>query len=369
MEVKKQRAVSYELLRIIAMLMIVILHYLSKGGVLRDLSGNAPFTGADYAAWFVEALCMGCVNAYIMISGYHGCMQEEFRIRKLFRLWETTLFYSIAITLLCGVCGVLMLQGQATQLSGLNLYDWLAVLFPVTTQEYWYITVYLIASLFIPFVNQGIRKLPKRTFQWILGMAILLLSVAKSVLPMEVPYDGYGYDVAWFLCVYLLGAYIRLYGFPLVGKKWRSLLLYLASATATFGIGMLVRALYVSSGALATYVTRNPFYQHNFILNLVTAVGLFCFFASIHIKEGLWAKGILLVSSCTLGVYLIHEQFYFRYMWTSWCGASQVAGTWAFLPHMLLTVLVIFAACTLIEYVRSRIARLLFRPKEKSHEA
>lgn len=361
--VKAPREASFELLRIVAMLMIVTVHYLSKGGVLADMTRQEAFSGADYAAWFVEALCMGCVDLYILISGYHGCMSQKFKVSKTLKLWGITILYSVGITVVCGLIGVLQIGGASVSLGDLSIYQWLNVVFPVTTEEYWFITAYIIASLFIPFINAGVSKLTKKQFQWILILLVIILSVAKSVLPISVPYDKCGYDTVWFLCLYVMGAYIRLHGFPLIGKKWLSLACYFGFAALSFGASMLVRMVYLANGSLVTYLERNPFYQLNFIGMLGAAVSLFCFFASIHIKGQVVSKIILQISGCTLGVYLIHEQLYFKYMWSSWCGASGVAGTWAFIPNMLLTVLAVFAGCCVIDFIRGSVAKAIFRKR------
>ena len=50
----KKRQLNYELLRILAMLMIVSLHYLSKGGILGE-PARADMTTAGYTAWLIEA--------------------------------------------------------------------------------------------------------------------------------------------------------------------------------------------------------------------------------------------------------------------------------------------------------------------------
>lgn len=71
MSIKNKRKLNYELLRIIAMLMIVCLHYLSKGSFL-DNPERSDMTMTGYAVWFVEALCLVVVNVYVLISGYFG---------------------------------------------------------------------------------------------------------------------------------------------------------------------------------------------------------------------------------------------------------------------------------------------------------
>ena len=65
----KERNLGIDLLRIISMLMIVVLHVLKKGGILENAEVNSAHY---YVAWVLEALCIGAVNCYALISGYVG---------------------------------------------------------------------------------------------------------------------------------------------------------------------------------------------------------------------------------------------------------------------------------------------------------
>ena len=105
MAAEKKRQLHYELLRIAAMLMIVSLHYLSKGGLLGD-PARADMTAAGYTAWFVEAFFLVAVNVYVLISGYFGVdarggmtngKNVSFRevMRRPLRIWKQVFFYSV----------------------------------------------------------------------------------------------------------------------------------------------------------------------------------------------------------------------------------------------------------------------------------
>jgi surface polysaccharide O-acyltransferase-like enzyme len=91
-----KRKTNYELLRIVAMLMIIALHYLDKGGILPKL--NTDFNGAGYVAWLVEAFCLMAVNVYVLLSGYFG-VESHWRIQKAVTLWGQVFFYSIFCSL------------------------------------------------------------------------------------------------------------------------------------------------------------------------------------------------------------------------------------------------------------------------------
>ena len=53
---KKERMANLEVLRCVAMMMVVVLHYLGKGGLLPDLT--APLSVQDMVAWLLEAFCI-----------------------------------------------------------------------------------------------------------------------------------------------------------------------------------------------------------------------------------------------------------------------------------------------------------------------
>ena len=64
----KKRNANFELLRIIAMLMIVVLHYNSHSGAL--LIPGEPATGVQIFATLMESFCITGVNVYVFLSGY-----------------------------------------------------------------------------------------------------------------------------------------------------------------------------------------------------------------------------------------------------------------------------------------------------------
>ena len=98
----KKRETNLELLRIIAMLMVISLHYLDKGNTLVEI-GKITFKNWNLAneltAWALEVLCYGAVNLYIMISGYF-LINARARMEKPFKMVIQVLFYSVGIFLI-----------------------------------------------------------------------------------------------------------------------------------------------------------------------------------------------------------------------------------------------------------------------------
>ena len=100
----KKREANFELLRIVAMLMIITLHYLDKGGILPK--PDSAFGLPGFLAWALEAFCVSAVNVYVLISAYF-LAESEYRPMRAVKLWIEVLFYSIGIAVILIVAGVL----------------------------------------------------------------------------------------------------------------------------------------------------------------------------------------------------------------------------------------------------------------------
>ena len=73
---KTKRLANFELLRCIAMMMVVVLHFLGKNGILAPLS-QASLAGYEYLAWGVESLCIVAVNVYLLHC--HTALDERWQ--------------------------------------------------------------------------------------------------------------------------------------------------------------------------------------------------------------------------------------------------------------------------------------------------
>ena len=85
-----------DLLRIIAMYMVVVLHILGCGGILETCK---KFSLNYYVAWFLETAAYCAVDVFAMISGY-VMVNTKFNGFKMIPLWLTVFFYSSIITIL-----------------------------------------------------------------------------------------------------------------------------------------------------------------------------------------------------------------------------------------------------------------------------
>lgn len=355
---KKERERNYEILRIIAMLMIVCLHYLSKGGALANPSGR--LTASGYTAWFIEAFCLVAVNVYVLISGYFGiCEKEDLHeskikitnvLKRTIRIYLQVWFYSVVI----GV--IFMLSG----LQEFDIYTVFMYVFPVSTEHYWFATAYLLLTLLMPFLNVGFDRIEKRSMQGILGCMLLVFCVAKTVLPMQLPWDHKGYDAFWFVFLYLTGAYLRRYGVKWITNRTRAILLYVFSTFIIFASFLVIRSLYLRTGMLEDFISYS--YSYNFLFSYLASIGLLLAFKANTKKDKTKTCGPVLqtISGAAFGVYLIHEHVNLRYVWPTWFQSADfaTASVPLFLLHMVVTVAVVYVVCTAIEIVRSKLIKI-----------
>ena len=349
----KARQANIELLRIVAMLMVVVLHYLVKGQAAVSLVDNTDVV--NVVLWLVKALCIVTINVYVLISGYF-LGEAKWRISRLVNLWLQTLCYSIGVPVVCLVLGV----GEVEQW---GLYDWINVLLPVQMEHYWFVTAYVIMYLFVPVLSAGVKHMTKKQHQLVIAGLLLVFSIPKTVIPIYIPIDQYGYDFGWFLCLFMIAAYIRLYDISFFNKKTKALLVYFAAVCGIWGISVVCGIL--SRKGLPLAYMMDMAYCYNHILVLIAAVALFYLFKLIRIPQGKLATVICKISSYTLGVYLLHENLAVRTKWQFWAGIENVRNGWEIFPHMIVTVLAVFAAGIAVDFVRECIFKFAIRMWKK----
>lgn len=343
----KKRVVSIELLRMLAMMMVVMLHYLGKGNLLSDVTQEMSLNG--YLAWGMESLSIVAVNVYMLISGYF-LVESGFKPARLVELICQVLFYTILVPVVLVSCGIISAEG-------FTIYHLLLNILPVQMNQYWFITAYVIMYLFSPILSTAAKSMKQEQLKFTIIALLLFFSVSKTILPVELAIDNRGNDCVWFLCVFLVAAYIRLYGIPFfAGEKGftRGILCYLAGCVAIFCLTFAVRAVYLKSGSLDHFIKIG--FDYNHVLNLLASVGLFYAFLHMQLSsEGLPARIIYAAAPYSLGVYLLHEQLQIRTLWPQWLGATAEGNALVFVIRCIGSVVLVYIMGTLVDAIRARI--------------
>lgn len=346
---KRERMSGPELLRCVAMMMVVVLHYLGKGGLLGDLTGD-KLESVGICAWLMESFCIVAVNAYMFISGYFLC-ESSFKLSRLLSLWLQIWFYSVVF----GILG--MLTGIVTGVT-VDTHYFLTLLFPVSMGHYWFMTAYVFIYLLMPFVGLALQKMTKVQMQLTALSLLTVFCVIKSVIPIRFEMDGQGYDCLWYLCVFVTAAYIRKFGVPFLKKRSRCVLLYVLGCLGAFGWTMGLRQIYLHTGMFDMMLKMSMEYNH--ILPFVAAVGLASAFIGLEINRKI-APVINKVAPCVLGVYLLHENIGLRYAWQKWFGADKISSVSELLLRTAAAVAVVFVCGVLVELLRKMLFGLVDR--------
>lgn len=346
---QNKRMANIELLRILAMMMVVMLHFLDKGKLLPPLGGELAANG--YAAWILETLSIVAVNVYMLISGFF-LVESGFKCRRLVQLLCQVLFYSVLVS------GALLALGILSP-GDLNLNKLLQYVLPTQMVQYWFVTAYVLMYLFSPLLGTAVKHMKKEQLQAVILFLLLFLSVNKSILPVRLESDNQGYDGIWFICVYLVAAYMRLYGLKWFDRAGKGFAGYLAGCAGVLGLAMCVRGVFLYTGQLENYLTTP--YNYNHIFNLFAAISLFYGFFYIKLKDGGIAWLICRIAPYTFGVYLLHEQVEIRYLWPAWLGASAESGVFGFVLRAIGSVLAVFAVGILVDMLRGLLFGLIGR--------
>ncbi len=344
-----KRLGNLDMLRSLAMLMVVTLHYLDKGKLLGSLTAD-DMTLTQTVAWALEALSIVAVNVYMMLSGYL-MVQSSFKLSRLIGLWIQLEFYSVGVGLLSILLGW-------TPAAEVDTYFLLGLLFPVSMGHYWFMTAYIYFYILYAFVGPMMKKLEQKQFAVILTVLLVFFSGVKSFVPVRFELDQMGYDCLWYLCMALLGAYIARFGFPVLQRKRSRGLLYLSGCAGMFAGTMILRAIYLKTGSFS-YIL-NYCYEYNHVLCLLAALGLFGTFLLLRVPEVV-GKFFSVPAPYTLGVYLLHENQGIRYVWQNWLLANRITGVFELVLFVLLASVIVFTAGCAVDWCRCRILGLLHR--------
>lgn len=339
-ESKNTRNPNIEFLRILAMLMIVMLHVLGKGGLLKDMYGSG---NPDYViAWVFESLSACAVNLYVLISGYF-LVDSKFKSGRVLELVAEMLFYGVVIFTVAKVTGI----GDAA-----DFYTLLRSVLPLHMNTYWFMTCYILMYLLMPVLAAGVKNLNQKQHGIVLILLLIYECVFKSILPVSLEGDEKGYSLLWFLILFLLASYVRRYGLPFIDRAWKGILIYFISAALILAERYVIEYVSAVYGKLELLKSVSINYNHIFVL--AAAYGLFAW----GLKSRPWslkaAKIIGFLSPMTLGVYLIHEHISLRYEWQEWLkvtGADSL-GAGGFLIRILGAALCVYIVCSVADYLR-----------------
>lgn len=322
----KERNYGIDLLRIVAMLMICLLHVISFGGVLPSI----PEGSVNSAALNLLKVCTLCaVNCFALISGY-AATDKPIKYSKIVNMWFQAFFYSFAVSLTLSLVGV----GAP-----LGIKDLIRLALPVTFNQFWYFSSYVLLFFALPILNNYLFNLNKTSAQKLFFILIILCSILTLLTDPFI--TNYGYSPLWLMIMYCLGMLAKKIHLFEGRKTYVLIILFVLSTLFTLAFDM---------------YNIHMFYSYVAPTIVFNALLLVVLFSRIRLKGTIISK----ISPLVFGVYLFQMSHVIWY--------ELLQNRFAFiaekpLPLCLLYVF-FFAACIFIsglaiEFLRSKLAKVL----------
>ena len=178
------------------MMIIVAHHYVVNSGLSSIIYGSPSLGTKDIS---LLLFCWGGktgINCFLLITGYFMCT-SKITVMKYVKLMTEYYFYSILFFVIFCISGY----------APFSLKGFLKMLFPFYTISVNFIGCFLLFYLFIPFLNKLIHALNEKEHLILLILCLCIYTILPSFANVAV---GYNY-VTWFIVLYFIASYIRLY--------------------------------------------------------------------------------------------------------------------------------------------------------------
>lgn len=302
----------------------------------------------DFNKCLIDILSLGGkigVACFILISGYF-MLDSKFTIKKLWKIIGEVFFYSY---------GILILFFTILEpVKKITTMDTITSILPITYSAYWFITDYIILMIISPYLNKFIYSLNKVELRNFIICMVYLWSIYKIITTAELGYN----DLGWFIVLYCIAAYIKLY-VKFDKKKERKNKIILLTSILIFLI------LTIACNVL-TKKTGNVFYLKNIrtiaslnsIFTTILSTTMFLYFCQ---KEKKYNRFINEISKYVLGVYLIHDNILLRpYLWNTILKNEQYYISNFLIIHAIISIILVFVTCLIIDYLRTKILEPLW---------
>ena len=321
----KQRASSFELLRILCMLFVIGGHLIGKGMQI-TYDSTLYGGGEDYSlSRLLYSFCIVAVSTFVLISGYFSI---KFNWRKIIKIWFSVLFFS---WLIAGY----MVIGQN------NIKGSLPYFMPIISNEFWFISCYFVLCGVSPLLNRLVDNLSKKNFKYLLLCCLVVFygwATFNYIFNFRQFVPDFGGGIINFSILYLIGRYIRLYGI-----KGHSFFFWMCCFVGNT-IFMVILELVYSS---ILHFGFTSFENINSVFVVANAIFLFLAFKNLHFHS----RYINYLAVYCLAVYIIHFNDVGMPFLTDFFGLRNLHGI-NILWSVLFIPPIVYLVCVVIEYMR-----------------
>lgn len=328
---KKSRNSNIELLRIISIIMIVISHYSIHNGILKY---TMP---VGFNRFFLEISTLGNIGTiiFILITGYYLSKNDNgLKLTKIFKLYLQILFYSVFIYIVLVIF----------KLEPFNIKVLIKVFLPISFEEYWFASVYILLYIFHPYINRLLNKLDRKEHFKLVLTGLIIFSFLSTITTKKY----FANELIQFILFYSIGAYLSKYKNNIFNnQKLNKIILIISSLILISSV-----IFFDIVGTKVNLFNQNSVYlfSRTSIISIAFAVSLFNIFINKKEKNNTHINSI---STCVFGVYLIFDNNYIRnILWSDILKNKNYINSIFLVPHMIISVAIVFIICIYIEYIR-----------------
>lgn len=328
---KKVRKSNFELLRIIAMLMIILHHLSYHGKIINQSAGPVKYA----AQFYLIGGALG-VTLFMLISSYF-LIDTKFSIKRIIRIWFELFIYSAVFSVL----------GYFLKFQTFTYKTWLQSFMPLSFNEAWFASAYIFICFVSPFLNYLIKKLNRKNYISLLSV-LFIFTVGVQAVTFAMPQRMFFNSVSWFVCIYLFAGYIKRYSIKILDNRIAALFVCLISLLVIWGSQIWFEHLGKTIKLFAD--NSKYFVAYDNIFMVLAAVSLFMFFKNLHFKNNIIINTI---AKTAFGVYLIHDHCILRSkIWGSWIDIKQLQSGLSVIFGGLIIAVCIYVICSLIDWIR-----------------
>lgn len=285
----KERESGAELLRIVAMLLVVLVHvnFWSLGAPTKTEIDTTPLVAVS--RYFFEAVGIVCVNCFVFVSGWFGIKPKLNRILSV--IFQIFFHYSVVLLV------ALLLR--------IEDFSWGLVLQQYNFLNRWFIVSYLALFIVSPIFNSFIENGEKRQSAIVI-ISFVLLDVFLGWGKDYLHFIG-GYSLLHFIVIYLIARYLGHYGIKELMKSMKPYVLLLIYGVSVLLITGLTFGTYYVHERLWGYMGK--LFLYNSPLVIIASIAFSLYFISLKFKNSL----INTIAGTSFAVYLIHANQIFSY--------------------------------------------------------
>lgn len=287
------------------------------------------------------------LNVYALATGYL-LVNSRCKYSRLVALWAQMVFTGLVMTVVL----------KATGLATVSFKDFTTVFRPISCNSWWYMSAYFIVAILAPFLNVGVRQLPRRKLEAMFLLSFTLICASEFFTKKGFFVIQHGFCTEWLLLLYAFGAYLRVYQ-PFRNVRPRYCfagILFIALSTSAvdtltphLGVPVLTKVF----GNFRYYDLASPGI-------LLIGILLFVGCCNLRIESPRVVRTLKFLSPTVLGIYLIHYQpFFWKSCFLPFVEQVNVTRVWLYPLAIFGIAAVVFVACVLLEILRVKLFDLL----------